>query len=517
MAAPPLTFLENKWAANSTTNLLIQAATQTADRKNVPMLDRDVVRNISTVGRRILMSVGRHLSMNVPQVRGMVMERANMVATGIISQYYGDNEEFKTKAEDLLIEHNKICDVRGWPYTMDTYYRNLTIAEMRDGGQGLLFTETPSGYPLIQVIPAHRIGSMPVVQPVEGYFYGHEVNSKQPMQFKGWMRDGVIFSDSGQTIGYNVSLTDLVSSWTECVKVSSSDMMLNFIPEFPEQIREISQIGLAGFDWQDISEWRRFEMMAQKVGSGIALQEFNETGEPAPGSDLAYTTPPTAGQSTAGTPSGLYTETIDGGMIRYFRAKNGGKLEAFQNDRPSGNQQSFEDKVARAAMHGSSWSMDFSLDPSGVGGASMRVVVEKINRSIEVVQKLLIEPAARRIDGWRISKFIKLGLLPEVTDWWKWEHQFPAAITADKKYDSDVDVQEMRSGLQAPQDAIGRRGEYWEDVQDKAIAFQKRFQEKCALAGVDPEKIIWPTPNGPTPEPANNMQDDPPKKKPVDK
>jgi hypothetical protein len=502
MAAPPLTFLENKWAANSTSNFLIQAATQTADRKNVPMLDRDVVRNISTVGRRILMSLGRHLSMNVPQVRGMVMERANLISTGIISQYYGDNEEFKTKAEDWILEHNKICDVRGWPYSMDTFYRNLVISQLRDGGQACLFTETPNGYPLIQVIPVHRIGSMPGVQKVDGYFYGHEIGTKKPMQFEGWMRDGIIFSDSGQTIGYNVSLTDLVSSWSECVKVSSSDMMLNFIPEFPEQIREISEIGLAAFDWQDISEWRRFEMMAQKIGSGIALQEFNEAGEPPPGSDLSFTTPPTSGETTTGTPSGLYTETIDGGMIRYFRAKNGGKLEAFQNDRPSGNQQSFEDKVARAAMHGASWSMDFSLDPSKVGGAPMRVVVEKINRSIEVVQKLLIEPAARRLDGWRISKAINLGLLPAVDDWWKWEHQFPANVTADKKYDSDVDVQELRSGLQAPQDAIGRRGQYWEDVQDKAIAFQKRFQDKCAAAGVDPEKIIWPTPNGPQPEPA---------------
>ena len=59
---------------------------------------------------------------------------------------------------------------------------------------------------------------------------------------------------------------------------------------------------------------------------------------------------------------------------------------------------------------------------------------------------------------------MKNGWLPENRDWWKWEYQFAARLTADKKYDSEVDINEMTSGVGTQQDACARRGSWWQDI-----------------------------------------------------
>jgi len=492
MAADSIPFLEKqRLSLLASSNNLVTTATQNNDRRQVPMLDRDVYRNISSYGRRVLQSLGRYLTLNVPQVRGAVLEQATLATAGIMSQFYGSNQNFKNIAEDWIIEHNRICDVRGRPFTIQTLYRNLALALWRDGEMGVLFTEGAGGYPMLQVIPSHRIGSPEGTIIIEdGPFKGSK------------LRDGVILNDYGRAMGYRILLGD-TPDYANYLDVSANDMDLCFIPEFPEQLRGFSPVGLGAFDWQDIADARRFELMAQKILSAIALIEVNEDGEPAPGADLGPIIIPGADETTTATPSSLVSEVFDGGLVRYLRARSGADLKTLESNRPSLNRREFEDQVVRADMHGLGWSMDYSLDPSKVGGAPMRVIVDKINRMVGAVREFGIEPLARRIDGWRVAKAIKLGLIPTDPEWFKWEHQFAADITADKKYDSDVDVQEMRAGLQCPQDAIGRRGGYWEDVQDKTIAFRKRFEKRCKEEGIDPDKVIWPTPNGapPAPEP----------------
>ena len=87
------------------TNRLIAAATSTNDRTTPPLNDFDIHRNVTPLGRRTLLSLGRYAYENIPQVRGMIIEQATFAALGIISQYYGENLNFKDLAEYWLIEH----------------------------------------------------------------------------------------------------------------------------------------------------------------------------------------------------------------------------------------------------------------------------------------------------------------------------------------------------------------------------------------------------------------------------
>jgi hypothetical protein len=80
---------------------------------------------------------------------------------------------------------------------------------------------------------------------------------------------------------------------------------------------------------------------------------------------------------------------------------------------------------------------------------------------------MLVEPAARRITGYRIAKAIKSGMLKENDEWFKWTFQGPAKLTADRKYDSEIDIEETRAGFTTDRIACARRGLYRDDVYEE--------------------------------------------------
>ncbi len=487
MAAAPISFLEKRWAAGYQNNLLLEAAQQTSDRKQVPFLDNDVHRNISNLGRRTMLSLGRWLFSNFPAIRGALIEQAEFAGSTFLPEYRGANQEWGVLAENWLWEHGKICDVAGWPYNLRTYRRNLILGIKRDGDMGTILTETIDGYPMLQCVPAHRIGSRlneftvkyagrVVTTSTETDKYGRAIakgsvvnEDNEVIGQQEWegqrIIDGVIVSELGGPLAYRV-MGENSWDYSRFHDVSSRDMFLSFIPEYIGQLRGFSALGSSMFDWQDVKEAQRFELIAQKVGAAITLIEKNPEGEPTPGA--SWITTPAASAGTAGTAAGLNTEMFDGGLVRYLKSKSGADLLPFQNDRPSANQQQFSAAIIRSNFAGMGWSVDFSLDPTKIGGAPLRVVVDKINRSILSDQDLIIEPALRRYQGYALSKAIKLDLLPFDSDWWQFEYQGPAKLTADAKYNSDVDLQERKAGLKTLARSTAERGEDWEDVRNQS-------------------------------------------------
>jgi hypothetical protein len=494
MAAPLYKFNDRRGQSrapySARSNNLYPAATQTQDRKAIPYLDYDTERNITRAGHRQLRSAGKALWGSFPVIRGALLEQAELSASHFIPQHVGRNKDWGLEAEAWLKEWHKIMDVRGWPYDATTYCINLILYARREGDILTLLTENEDGYPLIQTVGPHRVGSDYESSRIEGGTFSGANICK-----------GVISDVYGRTIGYRIYQDDYLSG--DYVDVSARDAFLSGFPEWCDQSRFISSIGACAFDWQDVSERRAFEMLAQKIGSAISLIEKNEAGE-APNTGTDHVVFPEDGVSTAATPSGLVVEKYDGGMIRYIRPNE--SVEAPRFDRPSADSQRFEETIVRGAFKGMEWDVDFSLDPSKVGGASMRVVVEKINRTIEKNQRL-IEKAMRRIDGYALSKAIKLGLLPDDPDWWKWEYQGPSRVTADAKYDDDIDRERLKMGGLTYRDWYAKRGMWWEDEVRQRIAEQKFIEAECIVAGVDINKVQQMTPNG-TPEASEQRPDE---------
>lgn len=477
MAAAPLTYLEKKWAAGyANSNLMIGGATQTQDRKNVPMLDRDTQRNITPMGRRTLLTLGRWLYWNCSAVRGAINEMAELAGQQFIAQSESADMEWANQVEAWLYEHDKICDVRGWPFNMATYRKNLVRSAIVDGDIATLLTQTASGYPMIQVIPAHRIGTNWSSTGME-FVQGGPYDGARII-------DGVIVDDQSRAIAYRVLGESIYAN--DFRDIRAQDMFLSFAVETPDQVRGISLLGASVFEWQDIADARRFELIAQKLGATIGMIETNETGEADKTKKLLTRSSTNFNTPTAGTQTALATtatETVDGVSVRYHRAGSGAKLEAYQMDRPSANQQMFRDDVIREALAGMGWSFDFSYNPTKAGGAQMRIVIDKINRKLDCLRYDLVIPAQTRIDGFRVAKAIKLGLLPASVDWWKWTYQGPAELTADEKYSSDVDHQERKSGRKTMAKSAAQRGDYWRDIRaQKATEADDLLTRATALA-----------------------------------
>jgi hypothetical protein len=98
--------------------------------------------------------------------------------------------------------------------------------------------------------------------------------------------------------------------------------------------------------------------------------------------------------------------------------------------------------------------------------------------------------------GFRLSVAIQLGLLEPDVDWWKFDYQGPAKFTADAKNESDMAINEHRSGHRTMKRICADNAEYWQDNQDQLIAEEVRLQAKCKAAGVDPDRIRLLTANG---------------------
>lgn len=493
---PPYRFIDKRVGANAySSNLLIPSATQGPDRENIPRLDFDFHRNVSAIGRRTLLSAGRRLYAGNDIVRGAITDIATFAVSIFEPQFNGHDIEWGKIAEDWLRDSEGWMDLRGPPFTRAVNLRNLIIAVLRDGDIGYILTEDDRGNGRIQWVASHRIGPW-------------NVYAQSIVQGGLWdgarLIDGVIVDDYGAPMAYRVMGEN---PWETNIytDISANSMGLCFLPEYPDQLRGNSTIGSGLFKWQDKQESDYMERLAQKAAAAVWLIETNPTGEIDPTRALvvAGTGTDNPGQSDLTANPDLnqnaksLVQEVYGGGARYLKANTGSKLEAFSYNRPGSDTQNFQQRQAREALVGMGWSYDLAVDPSKIGGAALRFIIDRANRIIGALQDLVVMPTCKRIDGYRVAKAIKAGRLPASDDWWRWEYQGPSALTADAKYDSDIDLQENRAGFRTMRDITVKRGSgHWMDVQDQLIAEEKRLQEQCAAAGVDPERIALKTPNG---------------------
>lgn len=452
---------------------LFAATQRNGERKYRPPADKDTHSNVTNYGRRTLMTLGRVIFGNLPTVAGAIVEQAALSAEVFIPQYYGADRAWGDEAESWLLEWNKICDVAGPPYDFDSYLELIRIANVRDGDMGTLLTETPDGYPQIQCIPGHLIGPRSETMAETGEFRGRPIN------------DGVILSPQRRALAYRVYESDEAYQ-----DVPAQNMFLSFMPEWSDQVRGFSKLACAIMDLQAFRDSRDNELLAQIACSANALIEENETGQLDPAKASVFGAARTFDASNQlATPT---MQTLEGGQYRYFKAGSGAKLQAFHYDRPGSNVMQYQENVVRDAFRGFDWDYYFSVDPSKVGGASLRIIVDKINRALCRIRRMQ-KKAAVRVHGYALAKAMKLGLLPWNDDWWKWTYQTAAKLTADAKYDSDVAIQRLANRIVSPQTVCGELGEYWEDVQDEWLDAEARLQKRAAEKKVDLTKVKYGT------------------------
>lgn len=464
----PYPIVDNRNASSyGYNNTLIEAATQNHDRMAVNLVDYDIHRTITSIGRRTLLSLGRTMFWRLPQLQAAILEQAHLAVTPFTPRYLGGDADWGKLAFEWLTQWHKVMDIAGWPYDYESYCETLLINHIVDGDPFTLLTEDANGNPRVQMIGSHRVGSRfltgqtaTVKLSGTGLYVDNVLlddgmpPAKAEVEWIAPVIDGCVVDNNGAALAYRVYTDPAVSQRYQ--DYSARSIFPAFLPIVPGQLRGFSMLASSVFDWQDIREYRRFELIAQKAFASRTIVETNEDGEANGGQPL----PAPAQFDSTGKMTALAREQLDGGTITYLKAASGSKLEAFDYSRPSKDAQSFQETSIRDAMRGTEWDKFFSLDPQAVGGAPMRVIVDKINRVLRK-RRRLVGKNILRADIYALSRAIANGELPFAPDWYKWTHQGPPDVTADRRYDSQTDELEYNRGWATLEDIEKRRNGDW--------------------------------------------------------
>jgi len=459
------------------------AVTNTPARPYQPVQMKDIGELVPSRDRKTLVSFSRRLYLNEGILLGAIQQKAMYsVGRSWQAQSKSPNREFAAQAEYLINdEWYKICDVRGGQNTFQTNLYATSCAIDRDGEAFILLTKTDNDYPRIQQIPCHRIANP------NGFNDGKITKGS----YKGkTLTDGIIYSN-GAPLAYcfNDEKGELIQY------LEAQNVIHIFDPSWQEQGRGLPAFTHALNDLRDSLQSHEWERYAQLMLSSIALIEHNETGMP----DMDDNTQILNGTTTSNE-RGIVSETYQGGQVRYFAAKSGGKLDTIKNDRPGDMWESFQNRIYRKALAGINWPYSMVWHATGQGTAE-RADLGRAQRAVEDRQDLL-EYAANRIVNYVTAKFIKLGRLPAAEGWYRWRFTYPKKLTIDDGRVSKELIEMWKAGGINMPDILGFLGKSPEDHLDERLAYltmqklkQKAVNESGLGIVIEDREMAMLTPN----------------------
>ncbi len=397
---------------------------------------KDTWRHIDSYTYNRIVCDSQRLFANLGVVKGAALEKADYaVGEAWNPVFLGRDRKWGERAAEMLREWHMTCNILGAPFN---WQKSLALASLcvdRDGRSFVRLFRTDSGYPLIQFIPGHRVKSSQPGEIIRGEFTGNVSTN------------GVIMTPYGRAIAFEIApqKPDQKPAF-----VLASRMIQIFDPEWWDSGTGLPSVSHAVLDLHDLKDSQDWEKLALKANSAHSLLEYNETGEREDdGNELV--------ESTAADGSTFHYETLMGGMIRYFRANSGSKIETHTYNRPPEEWHRFIDHILRSCFSGMRWPLEIAWNPEKVGGATVRLVRNKAVRSVKCRQSVLAPPA-RRIDAFAIAAFIDMGELDANPEWYRWGHTLPPQITVDEGKDAQAFERLYNLGAQNLEDWLGPQG-----------------------------------------------------------
>jgi capsid protein len=429
----------------------------------------DFARLLPRVTWRQAVSDCRWIAQAFPLVMGAATQKADYASASNWRTFYrGRNSEWGTYAEEVLTEMaDPICTTRSPLFDWRQLWWSGSVVQDTDGGFFINLTETETGFPQLQPIEAHRVGSWDVSDSVVrgGAYDGARI------------LNGIIYDRAGREIAYRVLESD--SAWDNASyrDVSARDMV--HVPGrviFYSEGRPLPRIAPALIDLYMAQDTRNSEQISQNAHSRLTFVENNETGKMNPGLGLTGNAP----QKTA---AGTDTEIVEKGFWRYV--KNGGNLRAFESNRPSDQWDRFDSKMTATALFAMGWRAEM-FDLSKLNGPGVNGFADQINTAI-LSNFSAQMPHVLRCRRYMVAKLIKRGDLPADVDWWKWDLQPPPEFTGNASRSTQSDIDAVRAGAMSipelhrkwgrrSQDVLREQADY--EQQKAAIASEKKMDPK---------------------------------------
>lgn len=487
----------------------------------LPLVTEGIGRSVSYWDWRVVLSSSRKLWANFGVLKGATAAKGmHAIGRAWEPEFQGQDKEWGKLATEFLFSWYQNCDVRGEPFDFKTGLYLDSISTDRDGDFGCLLTQSEAGWPQLQRIGAHRIGMRSGGDQIVGDNVVSLIENKdgELIEAKGVYRGmriqhGMIFNSRGRAVAARI----IGATPADDRDVSMQDFIHRFDPEWYDQARGFScfsgsldfiRSSFFSHDWQQ---------RALLIASAIGLIEHNEggAGDPNDPGYVAGNSDPTAGQTT------FSTQEMEGGLIRYFRAGSGSKLESFVDGKPGDQWSDFNDRIIRIALCEMNWPYSLVWKPEGMNGTQERSAIEQARASISDRQDL-VRPFAKRAVGYAISKAIKLGILPpykgpDIGGQLNWAFSLPPLFNIDHGREDDQWRKNYLLGVETMAGKLrqdGKRADVFEHflirAREQAMK-QKAIAQAEAEFGVtiDPREVQMFGPNDQAGGEADDSSDNP--------
>lgn len=406
-----------------------------------------------------ILELSRQLFAQVPILSHAVRQK-NEYAFGDawIPQYRGTNKAWGEASEDWI--HNvwlPQCSHAGGCSDWQSDLFLSGVAWDVDGDDVALFTIDDDGFPRIAYRSAHQIGNGTSSAEVKGGpFDGATI------------RNGIICDRNGRFLGIRLLRNGRYSTATangqeqpwEDIPANQCDFQYEGI--WRAQKRGMPRLASAIMDMLDIQDIKTFLKRGVKLDSSIGLMHYNEHGQAMPNSDiLDEPEDTTAGDNNA---ADVKIEKRYGGEILYMRAGIGETLQTLDTTRPHSNAMEFYAGLERGGLLALGWFREL-IDPSKVGGASVRLIQDQARTSVKSRQKTGKKRATRAL-YFALAQAMNTGRIPrndDPMDWMQWEFGMPACLTVDAGYDEQADRENLLIGTATLDSVAQKKGAYWQD------------------------------------------------------
>lgn len=428
-----------------------------------------------------ILEFSRQLFAQVPIFTQAVRQK-NQYAFGDawIPQYRGDNKAWGDAAENWI--HDiwlPQCSYQGGfaDWQSDLYVSG--VAWDVDGDDLALFVLDEDNFPKIAYRSANQIGSGTSEQKIDD----------PSSQFDGArVCNGIIHDEGGRFLGvrllrskYQKPLNSNEKPWDD---IPANQCDLQAEPMWRAQHRGMPPLACAILDGLDLQDIKTFIKRTVKLESSIGLMHMNEAGAADPMSDALEERIDTDAMPTA-VNTDVKIENRLGGEIMYMRAGLNERLEALKLDRPGSNSMDFMASLERSGLSALGWFREL-VDPSDIGGASVRLIQDQARTSVSCRQKTARRRANRAL-FFALGTAMRTGRIPQnrnTHDWMNWEFGLPACLTVDAGYDEQADRENLIVGTTTLDAVSQKKGRWWQnnrkqrliennDLTDRALEWQQ--------------------------------------------
>ena len=414
----------------------------------------DAKYELTSYTRSELVRKARYLEKNSGQIRGILRDlKVYGIGKGIYPNAKSGNHAWDKQAEDFFFRWSRHCDITNrfsWRECQAMILRALII----DGEVFVIKTFNAFNVPKIQIIESHRLMSP-------------ETESSP------FISDGIEFDRYGRAKNYYF----LIGEHSNTTKVPASAVLHIFDAERISQSRAYPQIQHSINDVIDRKEILALEK--KKVKSISDIVHILKGGQGMLDGDYKVD----VGNRSEGTSTETMNRILGGKNIRIDPDES---IDVHQSNVPSPTFAGFLTELDRSGSLGV-LPYEFVVDPSKIGGASVRLVASKTQRYIDDITQTIDERFNDAIWFFVIGWAIDSGLLPAENWWWycAWTH--PRKLTVDAGREEQQNRANVEMGLKTLEESYSECGLDFEDEM-RTRADNARFIMR--LAGIPDSEPI---------------------------